>query len=630
MIHVLGEMTLVLALVVALLQSVLPMLGVYYRQPYLLASARPLALAQGAYVVLAFLLLMIAFMTNDFSIAYVALNSHQLLPLFYRATALWGGHEGSILLWILMLNLWAMIYLLTHRERTPLHALVIAILGMISFAFLCFLYFTSNPFLSLPFKAAGQDLNPLLQDPGFVIHPPMLYAGYVGFSIVFAITLAAVILKKLDTTWAISAQHFALAAWSFLTGGIILGSWWAYRVLGWGGFWFWDPVENASLLPWLSGTALIHVLLLVKKRGMAKAWASLLALITFSLSLLGTFLVRSGVLISVHAFANDPRRGIFLLLLLATITISSLIIYILCIPISMFTKHPFSRFSKERGLLINSALLIIAMCTVLLGTIYPLIFDALHLNAISVGAPYFNTVMIPLVFTMLILMGFAVRTEWQKENTQCAPLKNFPWKIMAPITLIAWILLWRITNHMDVMVFFGFALCMWVILSVFNIYRHALGVSLAHVGFAVMIIGVLLTTTLSQEKALTLKPGKAATLGPYHFFFVEINENQGPNYLGIRGVFDVFKNNRFITQLLPEKRIYTIRQTIMTKAAIHPGVFRDLYIALGEPLANDDWSLHIYYKPFVRWIWFGGILMILGGLSAIVESVRQNGSRVKS
>ncbi|TAK72090.1 MAG: heme lyase CcmF/NrfE family subunit, partial [Gammaproteobacteria bacterium] len=399
----------------------------------------------------------------------------------------------------------------------------------------------------------------LLQDPGFVIHPPMLYTGYVGFSVAFAITQAALIRGKLDADWAQLTRRFALAAWCFLTFGIALGSWWAYRVLGWGGFWFWDPVENASLLPWLSGTALIHVLLLCERRGIAQGWAALLAIISFALSLLGTFLVRSGVLISAHTFANDPARGLFLLILLTLVVFAALTIYVIRVPIFV-TKNPtpFSLFSRETALLLNSALLFIATLTVLLGTLYPLILDALHFGLISVGAPYFNTVMAPLAFIVLFFMGLAS-------------------------------------------------------------FSRRTSMLIAHSGFAILILGILLSSHLNEEREVRIHPGNAVTVGPYQFFFLNTESADGSNYHGIRANFDVVKNNRHIAYLSPEKRIYTVREMVMTKVDIHPGIFRDLYIALGEPLNHDDWSVRLYYKPFIRFIWFGGALMMVGGIAAILQ-----------
>lgn len=612
MIQLFGEISLYLCLLFALTQSILPLIGYWRNNPYLLAFARPSAWGQFIFIAIAYALMTIAFANNDFSIAYVAANSHPLLPLMYRLTAVWGAHEGSILLWILILNGWTMIYSFfsTHDFTEQL---TLAVLGLISLCFLCFLILTSNPFLPAIEPSTGKDLNPLLQDPGFVIHPPMLYIGYVGFSVAFALTQAALIRGKLDSTWANITRRFALAAWCFLTFGITLGSWWAYRVLGWGGFWFWDPVENASLLPWISGTALIHVLIICEKRNTAKSWATLLAIISFALSLLGTFLVRSGVLVSAHTFANDPARGVFLLLLLAILSSAALAIYIARLPTLANHNSAFSWWSREMALLFNSALLFVAMITILLGTLYPLILDALQLGTISVGAPYFNKVMMPLVFMIMAFMGLGAFTHWQPSQLNWQHIVK---KILLSVTC-AIVVLWGIIGQLDLIVIITLSLSFWVILSVQNSIRILPGMSLAHVGFAILVIGIMLSSVLNQEREVRLKPGNETTLGPYQFNFVKTVGVNGANYRGIQAEFAVTKNRRPITNMYPEKRIYTVREMVMTKVDIHPSIFRDLYIALGEPLNDDYWSVRIYYKPFIRWIWFGGFVMMLGGIFAI-------------
>src|SRR5579883_1064536 len=608
MIRIYGELFLAFALFFAFIQSSLPLWGHFRHNPYALAVARPAAWGQFICLLSAYSLLTMAFITNDFSIDYVAANSHPLLPLLYRLTAVWGAHEGSVLLWIVILSIWTIIFSINQKNNMEL-PIVLSVLGLISFCFLCFLLLTSNPFLSAITPRSGQDLNPLLQDPGFVIHPPMLYTGYVGFSVAFAIMQATLISGKLDTARANLTRRFALAAWCFLTFGIALGSWWAYRVLGWGGFWFWDPVENASLLPWLSGTALIHVLLLSEKRGIATAWAALLAIISFALSLLGTFLVRSGVLISAHTFVNDPARGIFLLLLLGIVITAALALYVIRLP-TLTTKQPiiFSFFSRDTALLLNSALLFVAMLTILLGTLYPLILDALHLGTISVGAPYFNTVMLPIVFTVLFFMGLVPFSRWQQAG------KNL---LLSAIVAAMW--LWFFSSSMELTTFLSLSLSLWIILSATNLFRQNIGMAIAHLGFATLIIGIMLSSLLNEERDVRLHPGNATRIGPYQFFFLNTESADGSNYRGIRANFEVLKNNRHITYLFPEKRIYTVREMVMTKVDIHPGIFRDLYIALGEPLNQDDWSVRLYYKPFIRFIWFGAALMMLGGLVTIVR-----------
>lgn len=619
MIRILGELSLWLATLFAFMQSVIPLWGCWKKNPYAIACARPAAWGQFVFVVIAYALLTIAFITNDFTIAYVAANSHPTLAFMYRATAVWGAHEGSILLWILILSLWTGIFSLQVHDtsRSNFKPLVLAILGLISLSFLAFLLLTSNPFDAAPRLQAAQDLNPLLQDPGFIIHPPMLYMGYVGFSTAFAITVASLLCGSLDRDWIRTAKQYAIAAWCFLTLGIMLGSWWAYRVLGWGGFWFWDPVENASLLPWLTGTALIHVLLLVEKRNIAKAWAALLAIICFSLSMLGTFLVRSGVLISAHTFASDPSRGVFLLLLFALLLGSALAIYLLRMPTPTAKSVIYPLLSRETSLLINSVLLTIAMATILLGTVYPLIMDALHLGSVSVGAPYFNLVMLPLLFILMLAMGAGVLCRWQEQAWREW------WHIARKNALLslvcASVLVWYFTAQLFFIPIACLALSFWIILSIIPALRTQPGMALAHLGFAILVIGIILSSTLNQEREVRIRPGNAERIGPYQFFFIDTTGIEGGNYRGIRAEFEVLKNTHHVTSLYPEKRIYTVRDMVMTKVDIHPGIFRDLYIALGEPLNDNYWSVRIYYKPFVRWIWFGGILMMIGGIVAIAR-----------
>jgi cytochrome c-type biogenesis protein CcmF len=618
MIHFLGQTSLLLALLFSFLQGALPLWGYIRSNPYALAIARPCAWAQFIFILSAYTFLTLAFGINDFSLAYVAANSHATLPLIYRLTAVWGAHEGSILLWIFILSLWTIAFsLTTNKINTVSRSLTLSMLGIISFCFLCFLLLTSNPFLAASTPSMGRDLNPLLQDPGFIIHPPMLYAGYVGFSVAFAITLAAMICNKLDTAWATLTRQFALAAFCFLTCGIMLGSWWAYRVLGWGGFWFWDPVENASLLPWLSGTALIHILILCEKTGNAKTWAAMLAIISFALSLLGTFLVRSGVLVSVHTFASDPARGMFLLLLLAILITAALAVYAIRLPQLAKSSSSFSAVSREMALLINSALLFVAMTTILLGTLYPLILDALHLGSISVGAPYFNKVMMPLVFLIMIFMSLGILLHWKQQPSHkifFSAGKNLLISIIS-----AMILLWGTAGSLNVIAIISLSLSFWIILSVKKSARFYPGMSLAHSGFAILVIGIMLSSLLNQERNIRIKPGDAAMLGPYQFYFQNTKGINGSNYRGIQAAFAVSKDNRHIITMYPEKRIYTVREMVMTKVAIHPGIFRDLYLALGEPLDDNFWSVRLYYKPFVRWIWFGGIIMMIGGLLSILQ-----------
>ncbi len=626
MIATLGFLSLCLALFSAFLQSVPTLFGYFYKKPYALAFARPAAIAQCIFIAIAYGLLLFAFINDDFSLIYVASNSHVSLPMLYKVTAIWGGHEGSILLWVFLLSVWSLVFALTQRTHVLL-PLTLATLGIISMCFLGFLLFTSNPFLLADTPQMGRDLNPLLQDPGFVIHPPMLYAGYVGFSVAFATSLAALLSNQLNSIWAAITRQFAVLAWCFLTLGITLGSWWAYRVLGWGGFWFWDPVENASLLPWLAGTALIHVLILTEKRGIAHAWSMLLSIITFGLSLLGTFLVRSGVLISAHTFANDPARGIYLLMLLALVTTIALAIYLYRFSsLRKSTHFSFSWLSRESGLLINSALLFAAMLTVLLGTLYPLIFDAFKLGSISVGAPYFNTVMTPFALITLLLMGAGTLCVWQKQSV--TDWLQQAWKKIALSVLIAAATLWAVSGELPFSALICLSLSLWAMSCALPSLPKLPAMSIAHTGFAMLLIGVLLSSLLHQEKEARLKPGDAINIGPYHFLFLDTASANGENYRGIRAAFDVTKNTRHVTNLYPEKRIYTVRDMVMTKVDIHPSIFRDLYIALGEPLDESTWSLRLYYKPFIRWIWLGGILMLLGGLFTLIQNKKIN-SHVK-
>ena len=622
MIALFGNITLALALVFAFLQAVLPLLGEAKHNRYLLAVARPAAIGQCVMILMSYLLLTFAFYQNDFSILYVAANSHPDLPLMYRLTAVWGAHEGSILLWILILSGWTMAYTITQR-KSDLLPLTLAILGVISVCFIAFLFFASNPFLAATEILSGQDLNPLLQDPGFVFHPPMLYTGYVGFSVAFAMTYAALLRGQFNTNTAIRIRHFALLALGFLTLGIALGSWWAYRVLGWGGFWFWDPVENASLLPWLAGTAFIHVLRLVEKRGMVRAWAALLALISFALSLLGTFLVRSGILISVHSFASDPSRGVFLLALLALLTTLALLIYLTRLPTLSSPPSVFSPLSREMGLLINSVLLFVAMLTILLGTLYPLIIDAFHLGTLSVGAPYFNTVMAPLIFLMMIFMGFVPLCRWQQQSFSA--LWRTYWKNMLLSVVSALVFLTTFTHQLDFLSVATLSISIMIIVTTLPLSRFYPGMTVAHIGFALLVIGIMLSSLLNVGKEARIKPGDAIHVGPYQFFFLEVQGVIGSNFRGVRADFDVIKGTRHIVNLYPEKRIYPVRDMVMTKVDIHPGIFRDLYIALGEPYDNDYWSVRIYYKPFIRFIWIGGLLMMLGCLISIMERNRITG-----
>lgn len=617
MIALIGDILLVLALILAFLQSTLPLYGYYINSPRLLATARPATFLQCLLLLSALMTLSAAFIYQDFSILYVAHHSHPQLPFIYQLTASWGGHEGSILLWITLSSIWSAVFALTSYNRSMM-AISISIMGYLNAALILFLLSTCNPFLQTTDILSGNDLNPLLQDPGFVMHPPILYAGYAGFSIIFAMTLAALICNQLNKEWAKVTQCFALAAWSFLSLGILLGSWWSYHVLGWGGFWFWDPVENISLLPWLTGLALIHILLLVGRKENIKGWAVFLALLSFCLSLLGTFLVRSGLLISVHTFTSDPKRGLYLLLLFGIVSLVTLAIY--------FIKHPKIQkkqiytptlLSREFSLLFNNTILMIGMFTILLGTLYPLILESLHIATISVGAPYFNSVMAPLTFLLIIGMGLASISRWQ------APTITHTWptirhQLLLGITLACIINLLS-PMHLTLINFLLLWLCIAVLLGLSNRWRLFPAMFFSHLGFIVLLLGIVLSNALSQTNDIRMHAGETTSLGPYQFLFKKTKNLHSSNYDAIQASFEIQKKGKIITYLYPEKRLYTANHAVLGKADIQTGLFRDLYIALGEPLPNEDWSIRIYYKPFISWIWMGGLLMIAGSVIAMVK-----------
>ncbi|MDF3054449.1 MAG: Cytochrome c heme lyase subunit CcmF [Gammaproteobacteria bacterium] len=625
-----------LTLSLALVLSICPLTGTFLGKHKWMQFARSLAYAQCLCLCLAYLLLAYAFLSNDFSVMYVATNSNSQLPWYYRLCAVWGAHEGSLLLWVFLLSIWtAAVARFSRHLPLAMVARVLSVLGMISVGFLLFIIITSNPFLRLlpDFPLDGRDLNPLLQDPGLIIHPPMLYLGYVGFSVAFAFAIAALIGGRLDAAWARWSKPWTLAAWCFLTLGIILGSWWAYRQLGWGGWWFWDPVENASFLPWLVGTALIHSLVMTEKRNAFKAWTALLAILTFSLSLVGTFLVRSGILISVHAFAVDPSRGVFMLIFLVIVIGASLTLYAWRVN-KVKTHIQFSFFSRENLLLANNMLLTAAMLVVLLGTLYPLFMDALGLEKISVGPPYFNLVFIPLMSIILCFMGVVPLSQWHHTSRHLVTKKL---SIMLGFSLlIAFILPWMITHVFNPWVFLGMSLALWVVAvtlqSIFRKTKNFIalkklnmsqwGMVTAHIGVALCVIGVVLTSENSIQREIRLSPGETTTVGDYQFRFVGVQDLTGPNYTGAKGKVVVEKDMKEISTLQPEVRFYTVQKMALPKTAIDANLFRDLYVALGEPLEpfeKGDWSMRIYYKPFVRWIWGGALLMIFGGVLALLD-----------
>jgi cytochrome c-type biogenesis protein CcmF len=622
----LGHFALILALCVAAVQGTLPLAGAARGDARWIALARPAAQAQFLLVAFSFGCLALAFLANDFSVAYVANHSNSKLPVEFRLAATWGGHEGSLLLWLLMLAGWSAAVSVASRQLPDaMVARVLGVLGLVSAGFLLFTLFTSNPFERLlPPAADGRDLNPLLQDPGLIFHPPMLYMGYVGFAVAFAFALAALIAGRLDAAWARWSRPWTIAAWIFLTLGIALGSYWAYYELGWGGWWFWDPVENASFLPWLVGTALIHSLAVTEKRGAFKSWTVLLAIAAFSLSLLGTFLVRSGVLTSVHAFATDPRRGVFILALLTLVVGASLVLFALRAPRSA-TGGDFAPVSRESFLLANNVLLVVAAASVLLGTLYPLAIDALGLGKLSVGPPYFNAVFVPLMVPLLLLVAAGPIARWKEASwRELARRLVVPAAVAAaaaiavPFALGGW----------QPLAALGVGLAAWVAAATAVNVRQRIaaggarqprawyGMHLAHLGLAVCVTGVALVKGYETEKDVRMAPGETVAIGPYTLRFVGVGEVEGPNYIAQRGELELLRDGRVLRAMRPEKRAYFSSQMPMTEAAIDTGLTRDVYVSLGEPLDGGAWSVRAHHKPFVDWIWGGALLMALGGFLA--------------
>ncbi len=632
----LGHYALCLALALAVSQCLLPLLGTALGAPRLRGVARSAAAGQTLFIAIAFAALAACFVGNDFSVAYVASNSNTQLPLAYRIAAVWGAHEGSLLLWVLMLGLWGVAVAWYSRQLPQdVAATVLAVLGFVSVGFLLFMLVTSNPFDRLvPAAAEGRDLNPLLQDPGLVIHPPMLYMGYVGFSVAFAFALSALIGGKLDSAWARWARPWTTAAWMFLTVGILLGSWWAYHELGWGGWWFWDPVENASFMPWLVGTALIHSLAVTEKRNALKSWTILLAITAFALSLLGTFLVRSGVLVSVHAFANDPARGVFILTFFAVIVGGALLLYALRAP-RLAGGNAIALFSREGLLLLNNIFLVTAAGAVFLGTLYPLLADALGWGKLSVGPPYFNTVFAPLTLPLVVLVGTVAAMRWKRADWR-ELVQRLRWPTLLILPLGA-ALPWLAVGGNRVGVAAAVAFACWVMVSAWleplrwwqrerswldnlaGIPRAAKGMALAHCGLGLFVLGVTLTSSFSSEQSVRLAPGEAASLAGFDFRLEGTRERSGPNYDAMSAQFTVLRDGRELARLTPEKRYYRAQGNTMTEAGILPRLHRDLYVALGEPLDGGAWSLRLYYRPFVRCIWLGALLMACGGLLALSD-----------
>ncbi|MDO9226408.1 MAG: heme lyase CcmF/NrfE family subunit [Pseudomonadota bacterium] len=630
MIPELGHFALIIALLLALTQAILPLYGAQRGNLTLMAVARPAAQGQFIFTVLAFFCLAYSFLTNDFSVENVARNSFSQLPEVYRITATWGSHEGSLLLWVVILAFWTTaVSVFSRRLPEDMVARVLGVMGLISVGFLAFLLTTSNPFdRLLPAALDGRDMNPLLQDWGMIIHPPMLYMGYVGFAVAFAFAIAALISGRLDAAWARWSRPWTTVAWAFLTFGIVLGSWWAYRELGWGGWWFWDPTENASFMPWLAGTALLHSLAVTEKRGTFKAWTVLLALTAFSLSLLGTFLVRSGVLSSVHAFATDPARGAFILAFLAVVIGGSLALYAWRAP-KMLTGGGFTWFSREALLLGNNVILLAALGSVLLGTLYPLLMDALGMGKISVGPPYFNAVFVPLMAPALFLMGIGPLTRWKGDSIP-GMFARLKWALV--ISLATGLLLPLTLEGYKPWAVLGFTLAMWILLTVLIGFRERLahgarltslprafwGMQLAHLGMAWGIAGIALVANYQEERDVRMNVGDHAVMAGYTFTFKGTTEHLGPNYRAAKGTIEVTRDGKLVATMHPEKRIYNASGMPMTEAAIHPNFFRDVYVALGEPLDEQaqTWAVRLFHKPFINWLWLGALLMVIGGFLA--------------
>lgn len=645
MIAELGQVALVLGLLTAIVLGVIPLWGAQANRPALMSVARPAAVGLFFWVTISFSLLTVAFIQNDFSVLYVAQHSNSKLPLVYRISGVWGGHEGSILLTALMLAGWTLaVAVFSKHLPSKMISRILGVLGLLSVGVILFTLITSNPFERLiPMAADGKDLNPLLQDPGMIIHPPFLFMGYVGTAVAFSFAIAALLSGRLDAAWARWSRPWVTVAWGFLTIGIALGSWWAYYELGWGGWWFWDPVENASFMPWLVGTALIHSLAVTEKRGGFKMWTALLAILAFSLSLLGMFLVRSGVITSVHAFATDPERGIFILGFLAVVIGGSLLLFAWRAPKANIGGS-FETVSRESMLLVNNVLLLVAAVAVLLGTLYPLILDALGLGKISVGVPYFEAVFLPLMTPALFLIGVGPIARWRHAPPIELALK-LKWAlavsavtaIVAPFVLGSW----------TIMIGFGLLLAAWIIAtSLTQLAERAFGnrdrgflrnlaaqpagyygMLIAHLGVAVFIIGVTGVRGFETERDLRMMIGSSTQVGGYDFKFADLREVQGPNYRAIQGEFQVTKNGRDVAVLKPEKRLYTTTEMPMTEAAIDPGLTRDLYVSLGEPISPMEWSVRIYHKPFVDWIWVGCLFMAIGGFVAASDQRYRRRSR---
>ncbi|BBU96971.1 heme lyase CcmF/NrfE family subunit [Providencia hangzhouensis] len=630
MIPEIGSVLLCLALGLAVLLSFYPLWGVARNDARLMASSRPLAWLLFLCVTGAFLVLVNAFVVNDFSVTYVANNSNTQLPIWYRVAATWGAHEGSLLLWVLLMSGWTFaVAICSYRMPLDIVARVLAVMGMVSVGFLLFIIFTSNPFSrTLPaFPIEGRDLNPLLQDPGLIFHPPLLYMGYVGFSVAFAFAIAALLSGRLDSSFTRFARPWTMAAWFFLTLGIMLGSAWAYYELGWGGWWFWDPVENASFMPWLVGTALIHSLSVTEQRATFKAWSLLLSIFAFSLCLLGTFLVRSGVLVSVHAFASDPSRGLFILAFMVIVIGGSLLVFALR-GHKVRSRVNNALWSRESMLLGNNVILTAAMLVVLLGTLLPLVHKQIGLGTISIGEPFFNTMFIALMVPFALLLGIGPLVRWGRDRP--AAIKKLLIIATVLTVILSFALPLLMEDRVEALTVVGLMMACWIAILAFAEMRVRIskkikltpsywGMVLAHLGLAVTIVGIAFSQNYSIERDVKMKPGDSISIRAYTFVFNGVREADGPNYQGVIGSISVKEKDKVIGVLMPEKRFYSVSRAVMTEAAIDGGFTRDLYAALGEEVAKDTWTMRLYYKPFVRWIWSGGVLMAIGALFCLFD-----------
>jgi len=636
-----GQFALVLALCLAFVQAALPLTGAALGRRDWMALARPAAAGQFVFVVIAFGVLEYACITDDFSVLFVASHSNSALPAFYKFTAAWGGHEGSMLFWITVLAIWTMAVAAFSRSLPDeFMSRVIGVLGIVSAGIIAFALLTSNPFTRLtPAAADGNDLNPLLQDPGMIFHPPMLYLGYVGVAVPFAFAVAALLSGRLDKNWAKWTRPWTVAAWICLTIGITLGSWWAYYELGWGGWWFWDPVENSSFMPWLVTTALLHSLAVSERRGIFKSWTVLLAIAAFSLSLLGTFLTRSPVLISVHAFAADPTRGLFILALLGVITGGSLLLYALRAG-NLEVEGGFKPVSRESFLLANNILLVVAAGVVLFLTLYPLFVDALGGGKISVGPPIFNAMFLLSMFPLALLLGFGMHAAWRRASAQ-ELLRRLRWP--AVVALVGGVAVpWLVYGGGSVLTMLAVTLGLWVCAASLldpvrrlvkrtgaPLTRAHLGMCMAHFGVGVFILGATVVSAYNLELDASAKPGDRIEAGGYEFVFRGVRNVQGVNYQADEGEFELRDGGRLVAVLTPQKRVYRVQQSPMTEAAIDTHLTRDVFVALGEPLGDGAWSLRIQVKPLIGFLWMGSAIMALGGLLAISDRRYRMGVRAR-